>query len=48
MVNNLARLYNTLLTIETKGESTKSMAQCLVFLEKLMNEVQNNNQVEEE
>lgn len=31
----LLKLYNTLLTIETKGESTKTMADCLRFVEQL-------------
>ena len=31
MVNELTKLYNTLMLIETKGESTKLMGQCLVF-----------------
>lgn len=33
MPEKLTKLYNTLLTIETKGESTKIMADCLRFLE---------------
>lgn len=37
MHNDLAKLYNTLLLIETKGESTKVMAECLRFLEGLIN-----------
>ena len=35
MVSKLAMLYNTLLTIETKGGHTKTMADCLRFLEQL-------------
>ena len=31
MANELTKLYNTLMLIETKGESTKLMAQCLNF-----------------
>ena len=31
MAENLKKLYNTLLLIETKGESTKIMAECLTF-----------------
>lgn len=38
MVSKLAMLYNTLLTIETKGGHTKTMADCLRFLEQLMSE----------
>lgn len=45
MVSKLAMLYNTLLTIETKGGHTKTMADCLRFLEQLMSE---ENQKEEE
>ena len=33
---NLIKLYNTLALIETKGESTKLMAQCMVFTEQLV------------
>lgn len=29
----LVKLYNTLSMIETKGDSTKVMAQCLIFVE---------------
>lgn len=32
---NLIKLYNTLALIETKGENTKLMAQCIVFTEQL-------------
>ena len=32
---NLVKLYNTLTLIETKGESTKLMAQCMVFVEQM-------------
>ena len=38
MKDKLANLYNTLTLVETKGESTKIMAQCLVFIENLINE----------
>ena len=38
MEQKLRILYNTLLTIETKGESTKTMAQCLAFTEGLIRE----------
>lgn len=33
MEEKLTKLYNTMLTIETKGTSTKTMADCLRFLE---------------
>lgn len=39
MKENLQRLYNTLVLIETKGEGTKLMGQCLSFLENLINDV---------
>lgn len=32
----LIKLYNTLKTIETKGDDTKTMADCLRFLEQLI------------
>ena len=35
---NLIKLYNTLALIETKGESTKHMAQCMAFVEQMVNE----------
>ncbi len=35
MENELTKLYNTLMLIETKGESTKLMAQCLNFVDGL-------------
>lgn len=41
MKDNLTKLYNTMNLIETKGESTKIMAQCLAFLEGLISEVGN-------
>lgn len=37
MENELKKLYNTLLLIETKGESTKIMAECIKFTEQLIN-----------
>ena len=33
----LIKLYNTLITIETKGEHTKTMADCLRFIEQVAN-----------
>ena len=36
MVNKLSKLYNTLVLIETKGDSTKTMADCLRFLEQMI------------
>lgn len=34
---DLMKLYNTLALIETKGENTKIMAQCLQFIEQQLN-----------
>lgn len=36
MSNELMKLYNTLMLVETKGESTKTMGTCLQFLENLI------------
>ena len=41
MVENLTKLYNTLTLVETKGESTKLMADCLRFLERTIAEARN-------
>ena len=42
----LMKLYNTLLTIETKGQSTIIMADCLRFVEQLRNSLgESNNEV---
>ena len=38
MKENLIKLHNTLALVETKGESTKIMAQCLQFLEQMVAE----------
>lgn len=43
MFENLAKLYNTLLTVETKGESSKTMADCLRYLEGLISEEKNRS-----
>ena len=40
MDENLKKLYNTLLLIETKGESTKIMAECLTFTMGMINEAE--------
>lgn len=34
----LTVLYNTLITVETKGTSTESMADCLRYLKNMINE----------
>ena len=46
MVNELMKLYNTLATIETKGESSITMADCLRFTKKLIDA--ENRRIEEE
>lgn len=38
MKEKLMKLYNTLMLIETKGENTKLMAQCLNYTIQLANE----------
>ena len=38
----LSRIYNTLLTIETKGENTLIMADCVRALQQLAQEIQQN------
>lgn len=47
--NELTKLYNTMALIETKGEGTKLMAQCLNFLEALRSRViaEKNANIEE-
>ena len=40
MADKLVKLYNTLLLIETKGENTKIMGQCLQFMEQMIAEEQ--------
>jgi hypothetical protein len=41
MEEKLTKLYNTMLTIETKGANTKTMADCLRFLENVIVETRN-------
>ena len=38
MENKLKQLYNTLGMVETKGESTRIMADCMRFIEQLITE----------
>lgn len=46
MGNELMKLYNTLMLVETKGESTKTMGTCLQFLENLIAKIRlDENQV---
>ena len=40
MIEKIKILYNTMQKIETKGESTRIMAQCLAFTEQLISEGQ--------
>ena len=40
MEEKLTMLYNTLCQIETKGANTRIMADCLAYLEKLIQENQ--------
>ena len=42
MGNELMKLYNTLMLVETKGESTKTMGTCLQFLENLIAKIQSD------
>ena len=42
MSNELMKLYNTLMLVETKGESTKTMGTCLQFLENLIAKIQSD------
>lgn len=48
MKENLQKLYNTLVLVETKGESTKIMADCLRFTEKMIREADEAAKKEEE
>lgn len=40
MEEELTRLYNTLKLISTKGDDTKTMADCLKYLENLIMDIQ--------
>lgn len=48
MEDKLSRLRNTLMTIETKGESTKTMADCIRFIEKMIIEIKEFKGTEQE
>lgn len=48
MTENLQKLYNTMLLIETKGDSTKTMADCLRFIEKMIVDVEQSESVNAE
>jgi hypothetical protein len=41
MAEKLIKLLNTMMLIETKGESTKVMTDCLRYIEQLITEEQN-------
>ena len=43
MVEELSKLYNTMLLIETKGENTKHMAMCLNYLATIINRLAAEN-----
>lgn len=40
----LTKLYNTMIIIETKGENTKVMADCLRFLDQLVKQMPDDTQ----
>lgn len=40
MLEKAIQIYNILCQIETKGQSTKSMASCMVLMEEIINEMQ--------
>ena len=42
MEEKLTRLYNTMLLVETKGESTKTMSDCIRYVEQLIKEQREN------
>ena len=44
MKENLQKLYNTLALIETKGENTKIMADCLRYTEQLIQQASDAEQ----
>ena len=48
MKENLQKLYNTLAMIETKGENTKIMADCLKKKKKMIREADEAAKKEEE
>lgn len=48
MSKKLLMLYNTLLTVETKGNNTLTMADCLRYLERMIQESQEKETVETE
>ncbi|MBR4930745.1 MAG: hypothetical protein IKZ00_08110 [Bacteroidaceae bacterium] len=47
MKEKLTKLRNTMALVETKGESTKIMAQCLQYVEQLISECDKQEQISE-
>lgn len=45
-ITQLGRIYNTLMLIETKGDNTVLMAECLSAIKQLYIDIQNNKQGE--
>lgn len=43
MNEKLIKLYNTLMTIDTRGANTLTMADCLCFLKNIIEEEQNGH-----
>lgn len=43
----LAKIYNTLLLISTKGENTIYMGQCIVALKEVLSKMQNDMNISE-
>lgn len=48
MKEKLAKLYNTMSMIETKGRNTKIMAECLEYLERLIKDEQKKEEQQKE
>ena len=48
MKEKLAKLYNTMNMIETKGKNTKIMAECLEYLERLIKDEQRKEEQQKE
>ena len=44
MTEKLTKLYNTLLLVETKGESTKILADCLRYTERMIQDEKSKEQ----
>ena len=48
MKEKLAKLYNTMSMIETKGRNTKIMAECIEYLERIIKDEQKKEEQEKE